>query len=53
MSNIHENCENYSPKKDYCLKFFEENVSEKYKVCSLIRNSAGNGVIKHYLMRLK
>ena len=31
--NIHENCENYSPKKDYCLKFFEENVSEKYKVC--------------------
>ena len=33
MSNIHENCENYSPKKDYCLKFFEENVSEKYKVC--------------------
>ena len=27
MSNIHENCENYSPKKDYCLKFFEENVS--------------------------
>ena len=33
MSNIHEDCENYSPKKDYCLKFFEENVSEKYKVC--------------------
>ena len=30
---IHDNCENYSPKKDYCLKFFEENVSEKYKVC--------------------
>ena len=33
MTNIHENCENYNPKKDYCLKFFEENVSEKYKVC--------------------
>ena len=31
--NIHSDCENYSPKKDYCLKFFEENVSEKYKVC--------------------
>ena len=31
--SIHDNCENYSPKKDYCLKFFEENVSEKYKVC--------------------
>ena len=33
MSNIHKDCENYSPKKDYCLKFFEENVSEKYKIC--------------------
>ena len=33
MSNIHADCENYSPKKDYCLKFFEEKVSEKYKVC--------------------
>lgn len=33
MSNIHENCENYSPKKDYCLKFFEENASENYKEC--------------------
>lgn len=31
--NIHKDCENYSAKKDYCLKFFEENVSEKYKVC--------------------
>ena len=31
--NIHQDCDNYSPKKDYCLKFFEENVSEKYKVC--------------------
>ena len=31
--NIHADCGNYSPKKDYCLKFFEENVSEKYKVC--------------------
>ena len=26
--NIHENCENYSPKKDYCLKFFKPNISE-------------------------
>jgi hypothetical protein len=33
MTNIHETCENYNPKKDFCLKFFEENVSERYKVC--------------------
>lgn len=33
MSNIHSSCENYNSKKDYCLKFFEENVSGKYKVC--------------------
>ena len=31
--NIHQSCENYSPKKDYCLKWFEENVSERYKTC--------------------
>ena len=31
--NIHSDCENYSPKKDMCLKFFETNVSEKYKTC--------------------
>lgn len=31
--SIHENCENYSPKKDYCLKFFTDNVSEKYPHC--------------------
>ena len=31
--NIHLNCENYSPKKDYCLKFFEESISENYKEC--------------------
>lgn len=28
MTNIHETCENYNAKKDYCLKFFETNVSE-------------------------
>ena len=33
MSNIHSDCENYNSKKDYCLKFFEEDVSERYKVC--------------------
>ena len=33
MTNIHKDCENYNGKKDYCLKFFEENVSEKYKTC--------------------
>ena len=31
--NIHSDCENYSPKKDYCLKFFTDNVSEKYPHC--------------------
>lgn len=25
--NIHLNCDNYSPKKDLCLKFFQENIS--------------------------
>lgn len=33
MSNIHKNCDNYVPSKDYCLKFFEENVSVNYMVC--------------------
>ena len=23
-----KNCDNFSPKKDYCLKFFKENISE-------------------------
>lgn len=27
MSNIHLNCTNYNPKKDMCLKWFEENIS--------------------------
>ena len=31
--NIHANCENYNSKKDMCLKWFEEDVSKKYKVC--------------------
>ena len=31
--NIHSSCENYVASKDYCLKFFEENVSRNYKVC--------------------
>ena len=31
--NIHKNCENYNGKKDMCLKWFEEDVSKKYKVC--------------------
>jgi len=25
--NIHLNCDNYNPKKDYCLKFFKDNIS--------------------------
>ena len=31
--NIHLKCENYNPKKDMCLKWFESDVSRKYKVC--------------------
>ena len=31
--NIHEDCANYNSKKDMCLKWFEENVSEKYSEC--------------------
>jgi len=31
--NIHMDCENYNPKRDMCLKWFEENVSRNYKVC--------------------
>ena len=31
--NIHANCENYNSKKDMCLKWFEKDVSKKYKVC--------------------
>ena len=26
--NIHLNCDNFNPKKDYCLKYFKENISE-------------------------
>lgn len=33
MNNIHLDCENYNPKKDYCLKFFTDKVSEKYPHC--------------------
>ena len=25
--NVHLNCTNYNPKRDYCLKFFKENIS--------------------------
>lgn len=32
-NNIHKTCENYSKSKDMCLKWFEENVSERYKTC--------------------
>ena len=33
MNNIHLDCEYYNPKKDYCLKFFTDKVSEKYPYC--------------------
>lgn len=25
--NIHLNCDNFNPKKDFCLKFFRDNIS--------------------------
>ena len=31
--NIHKDCENYNAKKDYCLRFFEDNVSKNYPTC--------------------
>ncbi|MGN0176659.1 MAG: hypothetical protein ACI389_02355 [Methanobrevibacter sp.] len=31
--NIHKDCANYNPQKDYCLKWFEEEVSKNYKEC--------------------
>lgn len=27
-TNIHENCDNYNAKKDFCLKFFKGSISE-------------------------
>ena len=35
-SNVHLNCENYNPKKDLCLKWFEFGVSEvsQYDTCA-------------------
>lgn len=32
--NIHADCENYSPKKDMCLKWFETDVSKRYTECA-------------------
>ena len=31
--NIHKNYENYNESKDLCLKWFETEVSTKYKTC--------------------
>ncbi len=31
--NIHSYCSNYNPRKDYCLKWFEADVSKHYKTC--------------------
>ena len=28
QENIHLNCDNFNPKKDFCLKFFRDNISE-------------------------
>ena len=28
QGNIHLNCDNYNPKKDFCLKFFRGDISE-------------------------
>lgn len=27
-NNVHLNCDNYNPKKDFCLKFFRGDISE-------------------------
>ena len=27
VENIHLNCDNYNPKRDMCLKFFQDNIS--------------------------
>ena len=32
--NIHLNCNNYNPKKDMCLKWFETDVSKHSNECS-------------------
>lgn len=31
--HIHKDCDNYVKSKDYCLKYFEEKVSENYLEC--------------------
>lgn len=31
--NIHLNCENYNPVKDFCLKYFQGNISEINNEC--------------------
>lgn len=31
--NIHLDCDNYNPKKDMCLKWFETDVSQNYNEC--------------------
>ena len=28
QGNMHLNCDNYNPKKDFCLKFFRGDISE-------------------------
>ena len=28
QGNVHLNCDNYNPKKDFCLKFFQGDISE-------------------------
>ena len=28
QENIHLNCDNFNAKKDFCLKFFRDNISE-------------------------
>ena len=35
-SNVHLNCQDYNPKKDMCLKWFEMGVSEvsQYDTCA-------------------
>ncbi|MBQ6219939.1 MAG: hypothetical protein IJH63_00780 [Methanobrevibacter sp.] len=31
--SIHDDCEHFNKTKDYCLKYFTDNVSKEYQEC--------------------
>ena len=33
LENMHLNCDNYSPVRDYCLKYFQDNISSMKECC--------------------